>query len=177
MLILISYIALWIFLYYLEGFHDAFITLETNEHPPAKDFVKVNYFKGKWHVYDSYSYAIFHIGFALLFALLTSDSRLLSGVEARLTTYDYLLSSRFLLLTSSLIAISVSLRMILHDMFFDIGMKRKLFIVPTCQGSWDFWDCWLVKLNNLHPILPFFLRFAPITISLVIYIFFFINGC
>ncbi len=102
MLILISYIAFWIFLYFLEEFHDAFITLETNVHPPTKNYVKANYYKGMWHKYDTYSYAIFHIGFALLFAFLTFDSRL--------TTNDSLFSFPFFLLTFSFLLVSASVK-------------------------------------------------------------------
>ncbi len=165
MLLLIIYILLWVLLYYLEGSHDAFFTKETNEHPPAKDKAKANYYKGRWHVYDSYSYAIFHIGFAILFSLVSVTEPL----EA-ISEICYLKSVTLLL-------IGIAIRMIAHDMFFDIGMKRKVFIIPTCQGTWDFWDCWLVKLNKIHPLLPYVLRFTPITISIIFYSLFFLNGC
>ena len=170
MLLLIIYIVLWIFLYYLEGFHDAFFTLETNEHPPAKDKVKANYYKGKWHIYDAYSYAIFHIGFAMLFAFFSVAEPAVIEHGRNVEAF----SSRFLLESFILILVSVSLRMILHDMFFDLGMKRKLFIVPTCQGKWDFWDCWIVKLDKINPILPYFLRIFPFSISISIYYIYFI---
>ena len=178
MLLLISYIVLWILLYYLEGTHDAFFTLETNEHPPAKDYVKANYYKGRWHVLDSYSYVIFHIGFALLFALLKefierSQDEFIEPVEMRLLSVVEIFSPNFLLLTLSFLLVGVAIRMFAHDLFFDLGMKRETFIIPTCQGSWDFWDCLLVKLNKIHPILPYVLRFLPLTISIIIYIIFF----
>ncbi len=161
MIILISYIELWVLIYYIEGTHDSFLTKEVGEHPQAKDYVKANYYKGRWHVWDSYQFTIIHIGFALLFALLRQGN-------------ENIFSSYFLLLTFSLITISVSIRMIAHDFFYDLGVNRKPFSIPTCQGKWDFWDCWIVKLNNLHPVLPFVLRFAPITTTTIVYVIFFI---
>ena len=160
MLILILYIALWIFLYYLEGFHDAFITLETNEYPPAYNYVKANYYKGKWHKYDTYSYAIFHIAIALLVAFTMSPEPF---------------TSHFL--TLALIFISVSIRIVAHDLFYDIGMNRSIFTIPTCQGSWDWWDCFIVWIDKKLGVPPLFLRFIPLFISISFYYLYFINGC
>lgn len=162
MILLSIYIIIWVFLYFLEGTHDAFLTKEVNEHPPAKDYVKANYYKGRWHIWDSYSYSIFHIGFALLFAMIKINS-----------SVDFF-NFNFLSLAFVFALISVSVRMIAHDLFYDIAVGRPIFTIPTCQGKWDFWDCWIVKLNDLHPILPFVLRFAPIITTTVIYIIFFV---
>ena len=161
MLFLGLYIVLWIFLYFLEGIHDAFITLETNEHPPAKDYFKANKYKGLWHIYDTFSYSIFHIGFAALFTYVI---------------YGELVRTPALLL----LCISVSVRIIFHDFFFDLGVKRSPFTIPTCQGKlvphslgvsgWDWWDCLLVWFYKTVGLNPFFFKFIPLIISITIYL-------
>ena len=153
MLFLGLYIVLWIFLYFLEGFHDAFITLETNEHPPAKDYVKANHYKGLWHTYDTISYAIFHIGFAALFSFV---------IVGELARTPALL----------LLCVSVSVRIIFHDFFFDLGVGRSPFTIPTCQGKWDWWDCLLVWFYKTIGLNPFYFKFIPLILSITFYLIF-----
>jgi hypothetical protein len=157
MLTLIIYILFWFLVYFIEGTHDAYITKETNEHPPAKNYVLANFYKGKWHTWDSYQFAIWHIVIALLLA---SNS----------------LSEILYLKALSLITISVSIRIVAHDLFYDLGMNRSIFTIPTCQGSWDWWDCFIVWLNKNIGVPPLFLRFIPLFISISFYYLFFIIG-
>ena len=170
MILLLIYILFWFIIYYIEGTHDAYITKETNEHQPAKDYYKANFYKGKWHTWDSYQFAIFHIAFGLLISAFSScsvtdslDSRLLSGVEV-LSEISYLKSV-------SLICISVSIRMIAHDLFYDLAMKRSIFTIPSCQGLWDWYDCSIVWIHKHSHIHPFFLRIIPLIITSIFYLY------
>lgn len=150
LLFLILYIVLWVFLYYLEGTHDAFITLETNEHPPAEDYIQSNFYKGKWHTLDSYSYAIFHIVFSLFAATLLKQG---------------MFHVSFL----AFLSISISVRIIFHDLFYDIGVKRSILTVPSYQGSWNWYDGFLIWVYNTFRINPFPFKFIPLTLSVIFY--------
>ena len=152
MLFLGLYIVFWILLYYLEGTHDAYITLETNEHPPAKNYYLANKYKGLWHTYDTFSYAIFHITIAALGSYVNLGE--LHRTAALL-----------------LLFVSVSIRIICHDLFFDLGVKRSPFTIPTCQGRWDFWDCALVWFYKTTGLNPFVFKFIPLIISTALYFF------
>ncbi|MBU1115005.1 MAG: hypothetical protein KKE09_07715 [Bacteroidetes bacterium] len=158
MAILIVFILFWVLIYYIEGTHDAYITKETNEHPSAKNASLANFYKGKWHTWDTYQFAILHTVIASLLAIAMSCAQFV---------FDF----HFVLLTLSLICISVSIRIIAHDLFYDLGMKRSNFTIPTCQGSWDWWDCFIVWLNNHVGIPPLFLRFIPLILSIIFYLF------
>ena len=162
MLLLGLYCTVCILIYYLEGTHDAYITLETNEHPPAKDYFKANHYKGLWHTYDTISYTIFHIAGAALASLL--------AVQDMARTHCL-----------GLLLISVSVRIICHDLFFDLGVKRSPFTIPTCQGGparynllsvpgWDWWDYLLVRFYKLTGLNPFLFKFIPLIISITIYL-------
>ena len=150
MLLLGLYSAAWILIYYLEGTHDAYITLETNEHPPAKDYFTANHYKGLWHTYDTISYIIFHIAGAALASLLAVQDM-----------------DRTLCL--GLLLISVSIRIICHDLFFDLGVKRSPFTIPTCQGEGDWWDCLLVRFYKSTGLNPFLFKFIPLILSIIFY--------
>ncbi len=162
MLTLVIYILFWFLVYYIEGTHDAYITKETNEHPPAPNAFLANYYKGKWHTWDSYQFAIWHIAIAFLFSCFTNNCIDIFSLNS-------------LLVTSSLITVSISIRIVAHDLFYDLAMNRSIYTIPTCQGKWDWWDCTLVWINKHTFIHPFYLRFIPLFISISIYYVFFIS--
>jgi len=156
MITLLLYILFWFVVYFIEGTHDAYITKETNEHPPAPNSYLANYYKGKWHTWDTYQFTIWHIVVPLLFA-------------------SSFIPLPFLLSTLSLILISVSIRIVAHDLFYDLGMKRSIFTIPTCQGNWDWWDCFIVWIDAKIGVPPFYLRFIPLFLSIIIHYFLFIK--
>jgi hypothetical protein len=158
MILLFSYILFWFLVYYIEATHDAFITKETNEHPLAPNAFMANYYKGKWHTWDSYQFAIWHIVIALLISF--------SLHQDFLTLFSLALTLTFT---------SVSVRIVAHDLFYDLAMNRSIYTIPTCQGKWDWWDCTLVWINKHTFIHPFYLRFIPLFISISIYYVFFIS--
>ena len=153
MLLIGLYIAAWVIIYYLEGTHDAYITLETNEHPPAKNEFLANKYKGLWHTYDTISYSIFHAAGAALTSFLA-----VQDIDRTLCL--------------GLLSLSVSVRIIFHDLFFDLGVKRSPFTIPTCQGKWDWWDCLLVWFYKTIGLNPFFFKFIPLIISITFYLIF-----
>jgi len=159
MIALLIFIAFWFIVYFIEGTHDSFITKETNQHPqPTSPQAKIlaNYYKGKWHTWDTYQFAIWHIIIALLLA-------------------SSFFPLTFLLSTFSLILISVSIRIVAHDLFFDLGVNRSIFTIPTCQGKWDWWDCFIVWIDAKIGVPPFYLRFIPLFLSIIIHYLIFIR--
>ena len=142
------------------------MTLLLNQHPqPTSPQAKIlaNYYKGKWHTWDTYQFAILHIVIASLLAIAMSCAQ-------------FVFNLHFVLSILSLILISVSIRIVAHDLFFDLGIPRSIFTIPTCQGKWDRWDCFIVWLNKHSPINPFYLRFIPFFVSIIIYYFLFLKS-
>ncbi|MBU0472912.1 MAG: hypothetical protein KKF62_01980 [Bacteroidetes bacterium] len=156
MITLLLYILFWFVVYFIEGTHDAYITKETNEHPPAKNSYLANYYKDKWHTWDSYQFAIWHTVIASLLAIAMS-------------------CSQFLTLTLSLIFVSVSIRIVAHDLFYDLGMNRSIFTIPTSEGKWDWWDRFISWLDKKCFIHPFYLRFIPLFFSISFHYLFFLS--
>jgi len=150
-MIIFLFILFWFVIYFIEGFHDANFEKQLDTHPPAANPILENYYRGRWHTFDSIQFALFHIVTSYLLTIAFNNN------------FTFFFISLF---------VSIGIRIFAHDLFYDIGVNRGIFTVPTCQGNWDFWDCSMVWLNKKTNLPPIFFRFLFLVFSIFICFYF-----
>ena len=141
---LMIWMAFWIITYAPEGLHDAYQYLEAEERGRSTELSK--YYSGKWHTLDGIVMAIIHLGTSAL-------------------TYFYFYNWFSVIM---FLVISLVVRMLIHDIFIDIGRSRLQWdFVGTCDDDdWDWWDCLMLKLKKAginHRVILFVILIALIT--------------
>lgn len=150
----------WFVVYITEGTHDAYFDKECGTRPPAENKELELYFKGKWHTWDSYNYALIHLFISYLYtAVIVSGT----GLPLLKTAAVFL----------SFLILSVTVRIFTHDLFYRIGKGESIKTVPSCQSKlfgFDWWDCIMVFLYEKTKVYPVVYRTIPIIVWFFIHI-------
>lgn len=146
----------WTLVYFLEGKHDAsLIIIQVDLTKGWKDREAYKKHSKIWHVYDSYVFAIFHLLFAggtffYFYSVLT---------------YTLI---QMIVLTAALLLVALAVRMIIHDAVIYKYWKGIFNHIPSCEGKYDWFDCFINKMNE-KGINQYVFKFAVLAVTIVLY--------
>ncbi len=127
LLYILGFVVFWIVFYIFEGKRDGHHSLELNQSTGWKDVNKKREYNKCWHNDAAIYLALTHISISILFALVISQT---------------------IWIGLALTAISVSIRILLHDGMINITRGIGWNYYSTCDYKGDWWDCFLIKMRD-----------------------------